>query len=124
MDDWTELKKNETEHICLRSSRAIGIAECSFNAEDNLPAHARILYDSGESAKDIRIAEPYEQVKRKIIGGEEDKNAELFTREEYENLLGAVNAALRNSKNVMAIGGVVAYTDLKAKISNILKEIK
>lgn len=88
MQDWIEFKKNETDNLSLRPEYIVGISEFPFDMKNNLSAYTRVLYDIGNSAQDIAIAEPYEQVRQKIMDAEKvdlsDVVVERFTKEEYK----------------------------------------
>lgn len=127
--DWIEFKKNETDNLSLRPEYIIGISEFPFDMEANMDEYTQILYDVGNSVQDIAIAEPYEQVKQKIMDAEgydllHGMHIEPFTREEYETLLTLARCERDECEQDNIPTRVKYMNQLIDKLNEILKEDK
>lgn len=89
--DWIEFEGKKGNKISLRSSWIVQVTEVPFDYGKNIGEYATISYECGNSITTKEIAEPYEQVKQKIMDAEKvdlsDVVVEHFTREEYAHIL-------------------------------------
>ena len=113
--------------MSLRPKYIVSISEFPFDMEANTNEYTRILYDVGNSVQDIAIAEPYEQVKQKIMDAEKPINlddivVEHFTREEYETLLSITQYERDECEQDNMPSRVRDMNQIINKLNEILKE--
>lgn len=123
MNDWIELKKDTNERVMVRACQIDGLSE--YRGSQTLLT----LDENSGLSTNLAIAEPYEQVKQKILDTEKMDNvvAERFTREEYVYLYGLLTShidTLKREGDTEASSKDSFQNYLLHKLEEILKEYK
>lgn len=123
MNDWVEFKKDGNEQVMVRACQIDGFSEYRGNQT--------LLTLGGDSGHPtgLVIAEPYEQVKQKILDAEkmDDVVVERFIREEYVYLYGLLTShidTLKREGDTEASSKDSFQNHLLHKLEEILKEYK
>lgn len=122
--DWIEFETDkETEKcksVCLRPEHILAI-------QDRANKDTRLTYDCNSEIGSIDVAEPYEQVKQKIMDVEKvdysNVVAEHFTREEYELIENVMlHKVDQLAKDEPCTSNYYAHDRILIKLNEILKE--